>query len=178
MELLLQKSSLGSCIMPHKVNFIAITTGKDPLAQISKRKGKSASEPSLETLSAALPPKKSKKVPKISAPVVDLPPAEVSTEVSEPRLPSLLDPVTIILSNRVASEEAPAIECAYGLSLKWRESEESELSLNLIRLVWRNGWPRSSKRETRPELRLPLKNLSNDLGTLRLGWALLNSSRP
>ncbi|GAA0152131.1 hypothetical protein LIER_10688 [Lithospermum erythrorhizon] len=207
------------------VNFKVVTSRKDPLVRISKRKGKSACESSSETLSVAPPPKKSKKAPKISAPVVDLPPVEVSTKIFEPLLPYLPDPVTIILSDRVVFEEAPvsepslpfftpegsstyngplfevpyslpsgltvtegtvsrkdaptaflllkncmlkrdmkgvlqystqedlhdsfshfqlkAIECAYGLSLKWREHEESRARLESDKTSLEKRWLRS-----------------------------------
>ncbi|GAA0163632.1 hypothetical protein LIER_19447 [Lithospermum erythrorhizon] len=59
LELLSLKHSSGGCVMPHKVNFKAVTMGKDALARISKQKSVDISESSSDAPSLAPVPKKS-----------------------------------------------------------------------------------------------------------------------
>ncbi|GAA0141524.1 hypothetical protein LIER_35408 [Lithospermum erythrorhizon] len=81
--------------MPHKVSFKAVTSGKDPLAKVSKRKSKTVSGESSEVPSSAPAPKKlrkaSKKVVSEGAPVT----CEVLSEALPPSLPSTASPLTI-----------------------------------------------------------------------------------
>ncbi|GAA0140303.1 hypothetical protein LIER_35215 [Lithospermum erythrorhizon] len=54
LELLSLKSSSGECVMPHKVNFKVLITGKDPLARISKQKSVAILESSSDVPSLVL----------------------------------------------------------------------------------------------------------------------------
>ncbi|GAA0150065.1 hypothetical protein LIER_09087 [Lithospermum erythrorhizon] len=92
LELLFQKNASVSCVMPYKVNFKSITSGKDPLARISKRKGNSTLDSSSEVPADVPLPKKSKKALKTSVHVIESPSVEVSPEVSEPPLPFPINP--------------------------------------------------------------------------------------
>ncbi|GAA0148705.1 hypothetical protein LIER_08077 [Lithospermum erythrorhizon] len=81
--------------MPHKVSFKAVTSGKDPLAKVSKRKSKAVSGESPEVPSSAPAPKRprkaSKKVISEGTPVS----CEVLSEALPPSLPSTASPPTI-----------------------------------------------------------------------------------
>ncbi|GAA0138845.1 hypothetical protein LIER_00511 [Lithospermum erythrorhizon] len=83
--------------MPHKVNFKVVTTGKDPLARISKRKSVAVLESSLDVPSLAPVSKKSRKTTKKTipedAPVI----TEVIPETFNPLSPDFLPSATITI---------------------------------------------------------------------------------
>ncbi|GAA0148825.1 hypothetical protein LIER_08161 [Lithospermum erythrorhizon] len=139
--------------MPHKVNFKVVTTDKDPLARISKRKSVSILESSSGAPPLALASKKSRKaskkvIPKDSPVII-----EVITETFNPPSPVLLPPATITISDNTPAldivpstlESTPiralvvtssefltpflwATKSAHRLFLKWKESEESRVN--------------------------------------------------
>ncbi|GAA0159258.1 hypothetical protein LIER_16079 [Lithospermum erythrorhizon] len=103
LELLSLKHSSGECVMPHKVSYKAVTTCKDPLAWISKRKNTATQGTSLGTSVVAPAPKKSKKAPKESNPEVTPADFEVMPEVSSPISSNPLLPATILILDQVSS---------------------------------------------------------------------------
>ncbi|GAA0152878.1 hypothetical protein LIER_11246 [Lithospermum erythrorhizon] len=171
LNLLLQTNASGSCTMPHKVSFKAVTSGKDPLARIFKIKGSSARDTSSEVPPVAPPPKKSKKTPKetpVSEPSLPFVPPESSSTYMGPLLevPYSLHSGLTVTEGIISRKDTPtaslwlknymmkkdmegvlqystpgdlqdsfshfqlkATECTYGLSLKWRECEESQARL-------------------------------------------------
>ncbi|GAA0155748.1 hypothetical protein LIER_13407 [Lithospermum erythrorhizon] len=102
-DLLSLKHSSGDCVMPHKVNFKAVTTGQDPLARISKRKNVVVSKSSSGAPALALASKKSwkasKKVIPEDTPVI----TQVITKTIDPLSPVLLPPATITISDNTPS---------------------------------------------------------------------------
>ncbi|GAA0141390.1 hypothetical protein LIER_02542 [Lithospermum erythrorhizon] len=91
-ELLALKQSSGSCIMPHKVSFKAVTSGKDVLAKVPKRKKTTAPRESSEVPSPTHVSKKSRKASKKI--VTDDASVQVSPEAFPPSLPPLVVPST------------------------------------------------------------------------------------
>ncbi|GAA0154391.1 hypothetical protein LIER_12385 [Lithospermum erythrorhizon] len=68
LDLLSMKHSSWSCFMPHKFSYKVVTTGKDLLARISKRKSVAASDNTSDALSLAPIPKKSRRTAKKAIP--------------------------------------------------------------------------------------------------------------
>ncbi|GAA0162438.1 hypothetical protein LIER_18529 [Lithospermum erythrorhizon] len=130
--------------MPHKVPYKSIISRKDVLAQVSKRKGTSSPE-------ASTAPKKSKRIQKEPAPEAIPSAPEAVIEAFGPPSPTAQDPITIVILDRVSPSldvegiltcaspdelqdtfshfQLRATECAYDLSLKWKESEDSMAKL-------------------------------------------------
>ncbi|GAA0142554.1 hypothetical protein LIER_42731 [Lithospermum erythrorhizon] len=80
LALLSCKHASRNCTMPHKVAYKAITSGKDVLKWVSKRKGSSAPE-------ASTAPKKSKKILKVPIPEATPSCPEAIVEVFGPPTP-------------------------------------------------------------------------------------------
>ncbi|GAA0140801.1 hypothetical protein LIER_02088 [Lithospermum erythrorhizon] len=93
--LLSYKYASGHCIMPHKVNYMSITTGKGVLARVSERKSTFAPE-------VCTAPKKSKKAPKVPVPEAAPYVSEVVIEGFGPPSSPSRDPVTIVIPDRVS----------------------------------------------------------------------------
>ncbi|GAA0166068.1 hypothetical protein LIER_21315 [Lithospermum erythrorhizon] len=116
-ELLSLKHFSGECVMPHKVNFKAVTTCKDPLARISKRKNVAISESSSGVPPLAPTSKKSRKATKKAIPEDTPVITEVITEPFNPPSLVLLPPATITISDNTpaldivtsAQESSPTI---------------------------------------------------------------------
>ncbi|GAA0186488.1 hypothetical protein LIER_33776 [Lithospermum erythrorhizon] len=82
--------------MPNKVSYKSVTSGKGFLARISKRKGITTSG-----VSSVAPSKKPKRAPKASIPEVTDSAPEISSETFEPPSSLVLDPITIVIPDRV-----------------------------------------------------------------------------
>ncbi|GAA0184451.1 hypothetical protein LIER_31739 [Lithospermum erythrorhizon] len=119
--------------MPHKVNFKAVTTGKDPLAQISKRKNVAISESSSSIPPLAPPSKKSRKTTKLAIPKDTPVITEVITETFNPPSPILLPYATIIIPDSTPTldivtsgqESPPIIPSSKASSARMVTSSES-----------------------------------------------------
>ncbi|GAA0148791.1 hypothetical protein LIER_08133 [Lithospermum erythrorhizon] len=137
LELLLQRDASGSCTMPHKVNFKLITSGKDPLAQISKRKGNSARDSSSEVHVIESPQTETALFFKRLSDRGHRFPEGYSNNLSfvkelyveEKHGGGFAVFYPEDLHDSFSHFQLKDTECAYGLSLKWRESEESRARL-------------------------------------------------
>ncbi|GAA0158587.1 hypothetical protein LIER_38690 [Lithospermum erythrorhizon] len=81
--------------MPHKVAYKSITSGKDVLAWVSKRKGSSAPN-------ASTAPKKSKKTHKVPVPETTPPATEALVEAFSPPSPRAQDRITIMIPDQIS----------------------------------------------------------------------------
>ncbi|GAA0185925.1 hypothetical protein LIER_33213 [Lithospermum erythrorhizon] len=106
--------SLFSCLKPFsrmvsiwgKTHWLGFLKKRIHLLNLPRRKRDPSLESSSEVSAVVPPSKKSKRVKKTSAPVIDSPPAGITPEVFEVSLPSSSDPVTILILDQVAPKEA------------------------------------------------------------------------
>ncbi|GAA0154467.1 hypothetical protein LIER_12439 [Lithospermum erythrorhizon] len=129
LALLSHKHAFGNCTMPHKVAYKSITSGKDVLARVSKRKGSSVLESSTTTGKA----KKALKVKVYAAALSVTTPPEATPSVPEAVVeafgpPSLRaqHPITIVIPDQVSpssgksdSSSLPPPESASGSDGPW-----------------------------------------------------------
>ncbi|GAA0147088.1 hypothetical protein LIER_06875 [Lithospermum erythrorhizon] len=124
-----RKHASENCTMPHKMAYKSITSGKDVLARVSKRKGSSVPESSTTTKKAKKAPKVnvSAATPSVTTPLEATPfVPEVAVEAFGPPSPRAQYPITIVISDRVSpslgksdSSSLPPLELTSGSDGPW-----------------------------------------------------------
>ncbi|GAA0174141.1 hypothetical protein LIER_27589 [Lithospermum erythrorhizon] len=113
--------------MPHKVSFKAVTSGKDPLKKVSKRKSKSVLGESPEIPSSAPAPKRPRKATKKL--ILEGAPKRPRKASKKESWSGVIPLLLRFLPRVLLLVPAVSMACARGLFLRWSECEESRATL-------------------------------------------------